>query len=167
MDNSFGISPALSVGVRRDASGRAYRVSATYSGYHCIIDTIGGTAHHASITGDVILPCPFGIPRTSVIGGLGLGVRRLREGRDRDFEVVGYGGYTRTEIIRVAFDKVVPDLVGRVGLAVDIVRTANWTLSTEIMYQAAYGLHNPEGVTLDLRADETLIFGLVLRRAFN
>ncbi len=159
LDSLYTPSPTASAGISATGGPLTYRAVATYTG---LVGRIyGGTVHHGAITLDCAVHGAFGVDRLSIFGGGGLAARRLREGRflntsQRINGVEVYG------LDHVAVDARVVDLVGRLGLGYDLVRRSRWKLAGEIAYHGTYSLIVPVELELDVRADETITFGIVL-----
>ena len=162
MRESFGPSPTVALALGMASQPVGYRLAVAYTALHSTVDSLPGTVHHGSVTADLIVPQAFTIRRLFLLGGVGLALRRLHEGRVIEERTTTREGYTVTTYPRVGFDEPVLDLVARLGMEIRLWRTARWSLAAEAIYQASYVLKNPPGVSLDLRVDELIQAGLVV-----
>ena len=140
---------------------------ASYSSLRTDVPGHTEAAHTFGLTAEVLMPRPLGIPRTHLIGGLGVATRKLTEGREIREEFIDNLGYTFFLVSRVAYDERAVDAVGRLGLAVDLLRGSRWALSAECLYQASYSVIEPDELELNMRIDESVTAGLALRFDIN
>jgi hypothetical protein len=123
---------------------------------------LGGVVHHGSLAAEIALPAAFGVRRLGLIGGVGVGLRRLSEGRVFQEEMLGEDQFPVRIRVRKGVGEPTVDLVGRLGIGLALWETPRWSLSAEARYQASFAAINPPGISLDLRIDEVLQAGLVL-----
>jgi hypothetical protein len=168
MGTAYGVSPSLSVGILIPTEDVNFRVSTQYTALRAVRDTLPTVVHHGAMLCDVVVPKALGSDRFYVAAGLGVGVRRLAEGRllrnERkvDAPATALGYYIVADTVGAGFNEPVGDLVGRIGMGVHLLRSARWNAAVEIRYQAAFGIGNPPGVSLDQRAEETIQIGFVV-----
>jgi len=188
MTDYYGPSPSLGIGVGFERESVEFRLTGRYTALRSTVSalpetakylnnpatprydptwiptwvtSLDGTVHHVSLTADLVIPRAFDIRWLRLIGGLGVGVRRLNEGRQFDETTLDEH---RTEIrtrIRRGFGEPTVDLVGRIGVEIRIWEARTWSLWGEALYEASYAEINPPGISLDLRVDEMIRTGLV------
>lgn len=168
MGAAYGPSPAVELGLGLNTSELSYRISAGYMMLLASRDTLPKPVHHASAVGEVVIPRVFDSNRFYVTAGIGVGTRQLPEGRmlvaERKVDAPWspYGYYTVLDTSFAGHGARVADLIGRVGVGLRVHRSPRWNAGLELRYQAAYGIGNPAGVELDMRADEMVGLGLVV-----
>ena len=165
---AYGVSPALEAGLRFGSSSVDYRVSTAYTMLVSASDTLPAVVHHGSVAGDVIFPRAFGAERLYGFAGIGFGTRRLPEGRivydERKVDAPWspYGYYVVQDTVSGGFGARVFDLIGRAGIGYVFHESRRWRGAVEVRYQAAFGVGNPPGITLDMRTDETIGAGVTI-----
>ena len=168
MGTAYGLSPTLEAGFRFAVSSVDYRVSAAYAMLVSVRDTLPAAVHHGSVAGDVVFHRAFGTERLYGLAGIGLGTRRLPEGRvvynERKVDAPWspYGYYVVQDTVSGGFGARVVDLIGRAGIGFVFHESPRWRGAVEVRYQAAFGIGNPPGITLDMRTDEMIGAGVTI-----
>ena len=168
MNKSFGIGPSLAYGAGHRMPGLTMRGSLGYNALRCdATDSLGndlsGVVHQASFVMDGLLPQAFGIPRTYLIGGLGVAVRRLREGRI--IMRPGKNEFGMADIItrHLGYDDPFIDAVVRVGAGYQLLDGGRWKLNVELLAETGLSLWGDSEIDIDLRVDESVQAGLALQ----
>jgi len=177
MGKVYSNSPIIGGGIGLRAANLGFRLSIEYAALSSTADSLPaiiergriteyttslvGTVHSAYVTMDLLVPDAFGMKRVYVVAGTGTAVRRLHEGRLIDETVVGLGGAEMTRQRRAALDEPVVDALARTGAGIRLFSSRSWSVSGEFLYQASFATINPKPITLDLRVDEALQFGLI------
>ncbi|HPU85121.1 MAG TPA: hypothetical protein PLE60_07280 [Candidatus Latescibacteria bacterium] len=168
MGTAYGLSPSFEAGFRFASSAVDYRVSAAHTMLVSSRDTLPAVVYHGSVAGDVFFPRAFDAERLYALAGIGLGTRRLPEGRvvydERKVDAPWspYGYYVVRDTIAGGFGARVVDLIGRVGIGFVFHESPRWRGAIEARYQAAFGIGSPPGITLDMRTDETIGAGVTI-----
>ena len=168
MNRSFGVGPSLAYGVGYRMPGLTMRGSLGYSALRCdAADSLGndlsGVVHQASFVMDGLLPEAFGISRSYLIGGVGVAVRRLHEGRI--IVRPGRNEWGRPDLLTryMGYDDPFVDAVVRVGAGYRLFDGGRWRLNVELLAETDVSVWGDSEIDLDLRVDESVQAGLSLQ----
>ncbi len=156
MDSTYHTSPTilLSAGIR--TADVDYHLVAMYSALRGAMRE--GIAHTGALLIEVSTHELFGLKRVKAFGSGGVGFRRLREGHfERD---ISLSAPRNIVYERAGVDEPVYDLVWRAGLRLALIKRSHWSLDTEVAYHGAFGLNQPAGTNLHMRADEMYQVGI-------